>query len=120
MAEIFGKPYLTCVPLPACVKELRSGTYTSTGSVLVIYREEGDAPTFYRFATIQDAGHVALGAHAAAHRAAFHVPLGGHVPLDHALLTVKVHGARHVERRAGIGEAQLPMPCGFRQPVSHI
>ena len=56
MAEIFGKPYLTCVPLPACVKELRSGTYTSTGSVLVIYREEGDAPTFYRFATVQDNG----------------------------------------------------------------
>ena len=56
MEEIFGRPRFTSVPLPACVKKLRSGTYTSTGSVLVIYREEGDAPTFYRFATVQDDG----------------------------------------------------------------
>lgn len=56
MAEIFGIPRLSAVPMPGCVKELRSGTYTSTGTVLVTYREEGDSPSFFRLATVNDDG----------------------------------------------------------------
>ena len=56
MSEIFGTPHLRNVPLPGHIWQLRSGTYTSTGSVLVIYREAGDAPTYYRLATVQDDG----------------------------------------------------------------
>ena len=56
MTEIFGTPRLSCVPLPACIAHLISGTYTSTGSVLVSYREATDCESFVRMATVADDG----------------------------------------------------------------
>ena len=56
MSEIFGTPRLFTIPLPSFVKELENGTYTSTGSVLLCYREEGDPKSYVRLAMLKDDG----------------------------------------------------------------
>lgn len=53
-----GRVQISSVPMPACVKQLLSGTYTYSGKVLISYKTESDINTtdFYNLAILNDDG----------------------------------------------------------------